>query len=149
MDHLTLILYIPFVLKDINLHTKFQVATIIGTLKSKSYKSLNLSLTRYRITYICNYVQTYVTTYECTIICMTQTLYSAGNSQWPGGQMHLMFVWGHQKSPNYELRWPKLIFQAIVNEWDLQLTAILGHRNFRLFSFWATTLILGVSSTAI
>ena len=25
---------------------------------------------------------------------------SAGNSQRPIGQMHLIFVWGHQKSPN-------------------------------------------------
>ena len=36
---------------------------------------------------------------------------------------------------------------AVVNDWDLQLVAILGHLNFALFSFWATTLILGVSST--
>ena len=26
--------------------------------------------------------------------------YSAGNGQWPGGQMCLIFVWGHQISPN-------------------------------------------------
>ena len=75
---------------------------------------------------------------------------SAGNGQWPSGQMRLIFfVWDHQKSPNYGLQWPKFIFLAIVNEWDLQLVAILGHQNFGLFSFWATTLILGVSSTAL
>ena len=38
-------MYVPLVLIDINPHTKFQVATIIGTLKSTSYDNLNLSLT--------------------------------------------------------------------------------------------------------
>ena len=33
----------PAVLIDIYHHTKFQVATIIGTLKSTSYKNLNLA----------------------------------------------------------------------------------------------------------
>ena len=30
-------------------------------------------------------------------------VYIAGNGQWPGGQMCLIFVWGHQISPNYGL----------------------------------------------
>ena len=45
MGHCDLILVFPVVIIDINPHTKFQVATMIGTLKSASYKKLKLSLT--------------------------------------------------------------------------------------------------------
>ena len=42
---MTWLLNIPVVLVDTNYQTKFQDATIIGTLKSTSYQNLNLSLT--------------------------------------------------------------------------------------------------------
>ena len=73
-------LYIPFVLIDINLHTKFQVATIIGKLKSTSFKKTNLSLTgsytyvhMFRQTYGCMYVRNNVHT---NARMHTQTLYA-------------------------------------------------------------------------
>ena len=50
-------LYIPVVLIDINPNTKFQVATMIGTLKSTSYKNLNLSLTGSRTYNVGMYAQ--------------------------------------------------------------------------------------------
>ena len=55
-------MYIPVVLTTTNLHTKsFHVVTIIGTLKSTSYKNVNLSLLGSRM-YIQKYV--YVITYR-------------------------------------------------------------------------------------
>ena len=47
-------------------------------------------------------------------------LTNVGNTLWLDGQMHLILVWGHQKSQKL---WPKVIFQAIVlvNVWDHQL----------------------------
>ena len=58
---------LPVVL--INPHVKFQVAIIIGILKSTFYKNLNLSLTgshTHNYTYIRIDVRTYGITYTCT-----------------------------------------------------------------------------------
>ena len=41
----TCFLNFPVILIDINPHTKFQVATMLGTLKSTTYKTFNRSLT--------------------------------------------------------------------------------------------------------
>ena len=40
---IVLFLYIAVVFMDMNPHTKFQVPTMIGSLKSTSYKNLNLA----------------------------------------------------------------------------------------------------------
>ena len=63
MDHNILILRVPVVLTDINPHTKFQVATIIRTLITTSYKNQNLSLTgshTYRLMDVHMYRSTHV-----------------------------------------------------------------------------------------
>ena len=44
---------------------------------------------------------------------------SAGTGQWPGGQMRLIFDWGHQKSPKYELQLSKFIFLAVLTAWPI------------------------------
>ena len=69
-------LYIPDVLINMHPHTKFQVATIRETLKSTSYKTVNLSLTRtcmyehtYALTDIRNYVITYTHMHNPNTIC--------------------------------------------------------------------------------
>ena len=54
-------------------------------------------------------------------------IYSAGNGQWPGGQMRLIFVWGPLEISKLWTLVAQFICVAIANEWDLQLVAILGH----------------------
>ena len=58
--------------------------------------------------------------YNFTVVVLMSINYicSAGNGQWPGGQMRLTFVWGYQKSLKlkYYLKWPKFIL-AIKTEW--------------------------------
>ena len=73
MDHNILILRVPVVLIDINPHTKFQVATIIGTVVTTSYKNHNLSPTEshiYRLMDVHMYRSTHVQMNEIMYIRM-------------------------------------------------------------------------------
>ena len=49
-------------------------------------------------------------------VCYFSWVCSAGNGQWPGGQMRLIFVWGHQKSPNYGLTVAQLYLSGNSNK---------------------------------
>ena len=40
--------------------------------------------------------------------------------------MCLVFAMGHQKSPKYDIKWPKLMFLAIINALELKLFEDLG-----------------------
>ena len=73
-------------------------------------------------------------------------IYSAGNGQRPNAPN---FCLGPPEISKLQTLVAQIYLSGNVNEWDLQLVAILGHLNFGLFSFWITTLPLGVSSTDI